>query len=1227
MDIQLADFMESYPSWMSPKFQILLGQEKEFNELASPISEPKPKKGQYFKHQRFTHRFLRNFGNLLIMSQTGTGKTCEALGFPESIINELEKLKEGFSNVDMKITRYRRYLILVKGKSQVAELTNQLICACSDGKYVTDLVLDSDSEKTQKKRLKAELKKYGYEIANYIKFARKIARYPETESGNAQLAADYSNTIIMIDEAHNLSLEPGTKYKEKMDTYHHIHRLTHASPSNKTIVLTATPMINDPREVISLMNLILPLNGELPPKYDYKTAPPNDLRVLFPGMKKNLPNYKEASREEVATYFIGQMPEKMDIQKASLEDVEPFFRGKINYVRAADTGARPVEQGETYTREFKTSSGEKYTSNLTLYTSVMSDFQEKSYRQTMGKKDDENVESQKNKEIYIPARSASNFVFPDGSYGNMSINSKAAIKKVAEKRKKSPTKDTDPDTLEANIEEDIFALITEMETGKLGVKGKQAFSKYVTYDNGRFTASKELKRELKTLDQIRKYSTKYAAIIEKAVFEPGNAFIYEEFITGSGAIMLAICIESLELPDGSHVEEYNERDSIFISEEDTKYSSKRTFVPCPEREKDDFMIEKKERKARIKKKLRYGLYLDKMPETKLASMMSTVKSYENRHSAYIKIFITTRIGREGINLDNFTQVHLAGSGWNESANYQAISRVLRATSFQDLMNEKKREYVKKGKDPSTATIPVYIYKHAAVTKKNPEKSIDFIMYRTAEAKDIGNKKILRFMKQCSVSCQLHYDRNVRPTDKDNSVECDYQVCHYDCVDGTLPETLQYDNYNLLYANDVIEETMFDISELFQYQNVLSWDTIVFSLPQRTPRHIIMALERFISNKQRITDKFGYYCYIREIGDTYYLDRLYPQTTSFTSPLDAYYTNYVIGLEYNPLQDVYKALTFKKQEDILSEIDSLNVPSQKEEIKHLVDTLTIDGKASLIESIIKEHVVKPTKKTAFIISLFSKNIYHIREPITALRKAKEEAAPTKEVKRGRKKNIEKIEKISKHKIDEVLPEEKTSNYVWLHTIYSEEIERTAYAATSKFSKKEGRTRILEYVKDPVHATWRDIEGLELQVYNAYIQQYIENQTKKFEEKGVYGIIVSDKEFRIRDPETESKKSDSDARLKKRGRICTTWSRPDLIRVAWETQLTPPPLEKDAKGLSTKEEFIAGLTKLSKYDSKELKSWNKDKLLYFYQWYGQKKKWNRNIICDKLKEKMIEDNKIY
>jgi hypothetical protein len=565
MDIQLADFMESYPSWMAPKFQVLLGQEKEFNELASPISEPKPRKGKYFKHQTFTHRFLRNFGNLLIMSQTGTGKTCEALGFPESIINELEKLKEGFSDIDMKVTRYRRYLILVKGKSQVSELTNQLICACSDGKYITDLVLDSDSEKTQKKRLKTELKKHGYEIANYVKFARKLARYPETKAGNAQLGADYSNTIIMIDEAHNLTLDPGTKYREKMDTYRHIHRLTHASPSNKTVILTATPMINDPKEVISLMNLILPLNGDLPPKYDYKNAPKNDLRVLFPGMKKGLPNYKEASREEVAPYFIGQMNDKMDIENATLEDVEPFFRGKVNYVRAADTGARPMEQGKTYSREFKTSSGEKYTSHLTLYTSTMSEFQEKSYLKTIGKKDAENPEEQKNKEIYIPARSASNFVFPDGSYGNMSVNSKVAIKKVAEKRKKSPMKDTDPDTLEANIEEDIFEMMKEMETGKLGTKGKQAFSKYVTYDNGRFSASKELKQELRTLDQIRKYSAKYAAIIEKAVFEPGNVFIYEEFITGSGAIMLAICFESLELQDGTHIEEYNERDSIFIT--------------------------------------------------------------------------------------------------------------------------------------------------------------------------------------------------------------------------------------------------------------------------------------------------------------------------------------------------------------------------------------------------------------------------------------------------------------------------------------------------------------------------------------------------------------------------------------------------------------------------------------------------------------------------------------
>jgi hypothetical protein len=168
----------------------------------------------------------------------------------------------------------------------------------------------------------------------------------------------------------------------------------------------------------------------------------------------------------------------------------------------------------------------------------------------------------------------------------------------------------------------------------------------------------------------------------------------------------------------------------------------------------------------------------------------------------------------------------------------------------------------------------------------------------------------------------------------------------------------------------------------------------------------------------------------------------------------------------------------------------------------------------------------------------------------------------------------------------LPVEENSPFVWVHTLYTEKVGSNAYSISSNFSKKEGKTRLLDYESDPVNAEWRDIEGIELQVYNAYIQKEVEKETKKYKEKGIYGFVVSDKEFRIRDPTTETKKAKTDARSINRGKICKTWSKGDLIHVAWEIKLAPPALEKKATNF-TKKEYVEGLASLLKIEEKEIK----------------------------------------
>ena len=122
-------------------------------------------------------------------------------------MKELLKWKLGDIEADTKVIHYDRIVIIVKGKTQIAEIAKQLICSCSDGHYITEYIKSAPDEKSQRKLLKAAIKAQGYEIVTYTAYAHMITRnYPDTEDGNKKLQRDYANTIFWIDEAHNITL-------------------------------------------------------------------------------------------------------------------------------------------------------------------------------------------------------------------------------------------------------------------------------------------------------------------------------------------------------------------------------------------------------------------------------------------------------------------------------------------------------------------------------------------------------------------------------------------------------------------------------------------------------------------------------------------------------------------------------------------------------------------------------------------------------------------------------------------------------------------------------------------------------------------------------------------------------------------------------------------------------------------------------------------------------------
>lgn len=316
MENDILDFLPSYSNihnfdleFMNPyvNFNQSTFLKKEFNEeQISRIEIPNDEK--LFKSQKFIMKFLSSYtpyDQLLIFFDMGVGKSRASISAIENILKNEKSSFEGA-------------IIIAKGTSMLDSYKREIV-EYEDSYYPENYQnLSSD---VYKRRLNASLKK-NYSFETFITFANLLSNYSiET------IKEKYSNKIIVIDEIHNIredlskntsniwyedkgkktwfnplsntetNIKPKninrgwivTKDKDNRfkytnaksnnpPQYHHpyetnpykeFHRLLHHVKNCKIILLSGTPMKDSFQEIASVMNLILPLNEQLPIKKDF----------------------------------------------------------------------------------------------------------------------------------------------------------------------------------------------------------------------------------------------------------------------------------------------------------------------------------------------------------------------------------------------------------------------------------------------------------------------------------------------------------------------------------------------------------------------------------------------------------------------------------------------------------------------------------------------------------------------------------------------------------------------------------------------------------------------------------------------------------------------------------------------------------------------------------------------------------------------------------------------
>lgn len=237
-----------------------------------------------FEHQEILKRLVTVWKRFLVVNATGTGKACLMIKAYEY----LQKINDG---------KYpKRMIVLFQGPLTVSDYKHQIAWVCAKGKYaIPDM---------SKRQISANIAEK-YLVTTYRKFAEEI------ESPDAH--DNYKDCMFVFEEVHNLrNLTKDTATNNAI--YSRLHSFIHQVEGAIVTCVTASPMINETREIAPIMNLLLPLDRQLPVGWNYDLVTKEQLEPFMRGLITYVPEIRTVKEielgEKIKTTFKIKVPIK-----------------------------------------------------------------------------------------------------------------------------------------------------------------------------------------------------------------------------------------------------------------------------------------------------------------------------------------------------------------------------------------------------------------------------------------------------------------------------------------------------------------------------------------------------------------------------------------------------------------------------------------------------------------------------------------------------------------------------------------------------------------------------------------------------------------------------------------------------------------------------------------------------------------------------------------------------
>ena len=233
----------------------VIKSEQDFDEVSNKLCGKFDKMlYQYFAEQFISYR--TPYKSVMLYHGVGVGKTCSAITIAEALLSSqatAEPMIWVIMPQSLK-TSFKSQVFNIDDFDTLEGLSGQ----CTDKTYIRLLNIykstfnkDNRNDKDNKEyreKLKSELKallKTRYDIFTYDRFAK----YIKDNYSNKIV----ENKVIIIDEAHNIR----STNKKVKDTYLALMKCLEKGVNNRLILLSATPMYNEPRDILELLKLLI----------------------------------------------------------------------------------------------------------------------------------------------------------------------------------------------------------------------------------------------------------------------------------------------------------------------------------------------------------------------------------------------------------------------------------------------------------------------------------------------------------------------------------------------------------------------------------------------------------------------------------------------------------------------------------------------------------------------------------------------------------------------------------------------------------------------------------------------------------------------------------------------------------------------------------------------------------------------------------------------------------